>query len=274
MSRAPESVYLKLARAKEHTAALKAEIAKFGEVRPVAIATEINEDRRKVAIKTVVLRGAPVTWSLVFGECIHDLRTALDHLAYALPRSFLADPKWEDSSQFPICDTRTKFKRQLSRMEGMHPDTVRALDAAQPYFGRDQPEGQGLWYLRKFSNLDKHRLSPVVVHALVRGTFEDPVVPTGTAHIQLTGAEPEHGATVAYIHFSDPAPKDFDLTIHLDSGVFVRLPDYPPVGLTTVLEQIYDTILSVISTLEPHLDRPHMAIAPSSVLSLKGALPT
>jgi hypothetical protein len=84
---------MKLARAQEHLEALNAEIDEFRKVDAYTVTFEPSDDRRQVAVKLVVLRNLPPEWGILIGDCIHNLRGALDHLAFALPRAVGADAR-------------------------------------------------------------------------------------------------------------------------------------------------------------------------------------
>jgi hypothetical protein len=257
MSRAPESVYLKLARAQEHLRAINAEIDEFRKVDAYTITLEANDDRRQIAAKLVVLRNLPPEWGILVGDCVHDLRGVLDHLAFALPRAAGTDSEWEDTSQFPICDAASGFASVKGRyLLGVDQTIVEAVQRLQPYYGRNSPEGQGLWYLRELSNLDKHRLSPVVWSLPTSGDVEVPHPPTGTAHIVFRTGTPEHGDTILKLYFSDPAPSGMDVTLNLSFGVTIRgigPPGEPQIGVNAVLERIYERVVNAVCVLEPFL---------------------
>jgi hypothetical protein len=256
MSRAPESVYLKLARAQEHLRAINVAIDKFREVDAYTITFEPNSDRRQVAIKLVILRNLPPEWAIIIGDCIHNLRGALDHLAFALPRATGTDPRWEDWSQFPICDAPRGFGNVIGRcLCGVDALAIEGVERSQPYFGRDGPEGHGLWYLRNLSNLDKHRLSPVVWSLPASGSVEIPDPPTGTARIVFRTGTPEHGDTIAKVYFSDPAPAGIEVTLNLLFGVTIRdiAPSGEQVGVNLVLERVYERVINAVCALEQFL---------------------
>jgi hypothetical protein len=257
VGRAPESVYLKLVRAQEHLKAFNAQLAEWTETNPYMLHFEMHDDRRQVAVKLAVLREPPTELGIIVGDCVHNLRGVLDHLAFTLPRSAGTDPRWEEWSQFPICDAPTGFKSSAPRyLLGVDPNAVTAVEGLQPYFGGNSPEGHGLWYLRNLSNEDKHRLIPTVWYVPASASIEIPHPPTGTAHIVFATGSLEHGATIAKVYFSDPAPHGMTMTLNLTVGITLRdiePPGEPKVGVNLVLERVYERVVNAIGTLEPFL---------------------
>lgn len=107
----------------------------------------------------------PPIIGLLVGDCVHNLRSALDHIVYALiwtnPARAGALPS--EKAMFPICDTRLGYAHQvnkLKRIDGV-PDGVAALiDTLQPCHAREKGLDHTLhplWVLNRLENIDKHR---------------------------------------------------------------------------------------------------------------------
>jgi hypothetical protein len=253
MSRAPESVFFKLARAQSHLKSLNRELAKFGEKNPYQVHAKASPDRRQVEVRLAQTLQAPILLAMILGDCIHNLRCALDHLIYALPRAPGADPRWEDWSQFPICDDSGRFASKHGRdLCGVDPAAIRAIEDMQPYYGGNLVEGHPLWYLRELSNLDKHRLAHLAWYEPANAKIEMQKPVTGTAYIVFATGSLQHGDTVAKIYFSDPAPRGFDIQISITFGITIR-DITPAIGINAVLERIYERVVHTVCTLEPFL---------------------
>lgn len=100
----------------------------------------------------------PDTWGVIVGEILHDLRSALDQLAWELIRLNRCRPT--RLNQFPIAKDQTEW----DRMTGLDPrgrDQLRGISdpqrakikALQPSFGGDA----SLLRLRVLRNVDQHR---------------------------------------------------------------------------------------------------------------------
>ena len=254
MARAPESVFLKLTRAQEHLDAFKGELAAFQNGNPYTVHHQMNHDRREVTYYLVVVREAPARLGLMIGDCVQNLRSALDHLVFNLPRAAGTDPKWERGSQFPICDTPDGFAGIVNRyLLGVDPAAITAVERLQPYDGGNPPEGKPLWYLRELSNLDKHRIIHLIAIIGLGASLEVPNPPTGTVHgILAHDAGMEHGAVIGKMYYSDPAPASVEVKVNLAAGVTIRDIE-PAVGVQAALEGAYERVVNAVGTLEHFL---------------------
>jgi hypothetical protein len=98
----------------------------------------------------------------IAGDVIHNLRSALDHLAnqlvlvglIATPLSTpLTEAEWRQI-EFPICDGIAKYKSsKAGKVKGMTPMAKEAIDRLKPYKGGND----ALWRIHELDNIDKHR---------------------------------------------------------------------------------------------------------------------
>lgn len=122
---------------------------------------------------------------LTFGEFAHNLRSALDNLAFSLARLRVDPPAQPKSIYFPISDDRAEFARNGNRYLQQLPEDVAILiEKIQPY-NRDLPgepklsESDPLILLQRVNNMDKHRVPQVALFApqkiafTASVTFED-----------------------------------------------------------------------------------------------------
>jgi hypothetical protein len=113
----------------------------------------------------------------MFGDAIHNLRSALDHLVWQLV--LLNGKTPSGANQFPICDTgatywsagwkdgkKTRSTREW-RLEGVSDAQKALIDEMQPYRTRVPPGAvHALSALRDLSNYDKHRLIHLTAFAV------------------------------------------------------------------------------------------------------------
>jgi hypothetical protein len=149
------------------------------------------------------------TWSLIVGDCLHNLRSALDYLAWQLVLLDNGDPNEE--TQFPIRETPfnkageiqpTQLKPAIRR-----PEILSALEEAQPYYENGGPQESLLWALSRLNNIDKHRLLLVVACVFVPdhmwwSSEEDDPAPTIRANIGPL----KDGDRVAWFDFQGAEP--------------------------------------------------------------------
>ena len=159
---------LKVERAKEHRDALEQyerEMFAVERYRPrLGIKIDPDTGERVLFINHMPdLDGILGRCSVILGDTFHNLRSALDHLAYQLALwhtcGNIRKPK---SIQFPICDSIEAFDNAKDRWLGeIASDHVAIMERFQGYHRVDG--GQGPYFhplskLRDLSNVDKHRL--------------------------------------------------------------------------------------------------------------------
>lgn len=124
--------------------------------------------------------GPPQLWSLELGDAVHNLRSALDHLAWALVSDF-GEKRPGSWVQFPIFtddteDGWTNPKRGARRtLAAIHPVHARMIEGIQPYqwrsIGKD-PTQHPLAHLAKLDNDDKHRLLTTLIAKPIISGFD------------------------------------------------------------------------------------------------------
>ena len=88
------------------------------------------------------------------GDVIHNLRSALDHLAYQLV--LVGTPGVEPSRQveFPIAKDEATYETDKPRkVKGMQLRAIEAIDRLRPYHGGTE----AFWRIHELDNIDKHR---------------------------------------------------------------------------------------------------------------------
>jgi hypothetical protein len=151
-----DDVISKIARAKKHINDFRDAAVAFGKTDPYGIAIERDPKTRQRTYTITKVTPIPPEISLIAGDAIQNLRSALDYLACGLVRANKATP----SSQvcFPISESEPLTERQQTRfagqVEGMRQDAIDAIKAIKPYKGGNNT----LWMLHRLNIIDKHRL--------------------------------------------------------------------------------------------------------------------
>lgn len=148
-----EQIRMKVDRARKHFHELKVEIDSFLGTNPYVIGTKRDLQTQRPIYFLAEVHPTPLKISTILGDTIHNLRSALDHLAYQLV--WLGTGKIpSDHIYFPIADDAAKYKQKQQRqVKGAPPQAVSAIDALQPYKGGNDV----LWRLHILNNIDKHR---------------------------------------------------------------------------------------------------------------------
>lgn len=152
-------------RAEEQIANLSREVGIFANSKSHRITKEKDPDgrehRRRVHFDP---KPDTIRWAILFGELIHNYRSVLDNLAYALVVANRHTPT--KNTAFPIFRDGTRFKKAAGQMTaGMHRDAVAKIKRMQPFStGGDAPESNLFSVLHELNIVDKHHLViPVIL---------------------------------------------------------------------------------------------------------------
>ncbi len=147
----------------EHLRALDLGCKVFVQTKPYYIAAEFEPEAERHAILLRVREPVPIALSVIVGDFLHDLRSALDQAAWLLAcRSTPPAELWKSnvarSISWPFVDDPAKLQNHGLGCR-LADDARAVLDRAQPYQGTDRT--RALQRLDALWNFDKHR----VVHA-------------------------------------------------------------------------------------------------------------
>jgi hypothetical protein len=149
-------VSLKVERAKAHAAQLADAVRQFFETNPYAVGTKHHPETRKLIYFVAAVRAAPDDLSLLAGDAIQNLSTALDHLAYQVVCKDTGDaPPNPRGIYFPIADDYDSYEAsKTKKLRGAKTATLERFDMLKPYRGGND----NLWQLARLNNIEKHRL--------------------------------------------------------------------------------------------------------------------
>jgi hypothetical protein len=143
----------KVEHARGHIKTLGAKIEAFLASRPYVIATRRDADTRRLTYFAASVQNTPDELCAVAGDAFHNLRSALDYLAWQLVSA--AGNTATAQTAFPVCDDSAKYAdRSAVMLKGMSADAAKAIGALEPWKG-----GQNdlLWRLHRLDIVDKHR---------------------------------------------------------------------------------------------------------------------
>jgi hypothetical protein len=173
------SVDLKLARAVVQAKTLANAISVWASENPIGARCELRESRLgcRLVVEDFADPSMVDDWGLLLGECIHNLRSSLDNLAFALARLRCDPPEKPSKIAFPIFETRAEFeKRGRANIDQLPEQAVALIELVQPFQRGNSKEGgrpdlDALVHLQRLNNTDKHRVPPIVL-----------IAPTNVAH--------------------------------------------------------------------------------------------
>lgn len=162
----------KLGRAEAQLDQLDAEVARFLRRDTHEITQQFDPKSGRCTLQFVIKHPPPLSWSVSIGEIVHNLRSALDHLACQLFRLHAAASDCEDTA-FPLLtdDTDAGLDKWIDkRLPGL-PEAIRAkLRESQPYKRGHAAKQDPLAILNRLSNWDKHRLLVPIFAAVIPGS--------------------------------------------------------------------------------------------------------
>jgi hypothetical protein len=142
----------KLNRAEKHFVELKTEISSFLATEPYKVTSKLDTNTKRRIYYISSVKEIPENISLTTGEIIQDLRSSLDHLAYALNSG---DEKSGKHIYFPISKDAAQYEiDKIRKTKGISSEAKAKIDQTMPY-----KEGNNkLWQINELNNIDKHRL--------------------------------------------------------------------------------------------------------------------
>jgi hypothetical protein len=162
-------IRVKIERAKKHVDDLEAAVVSLGEPSFNTISLEFEPGTGETRLESRPLHIYGPDIPTIAGDAIHNLRCALDHLAFQLVTVGITFGEqrvkpWQDI-QFPIFNSPGTYESRKARcVEGARKEAVDAIDRLKPYKGGNEP----LWLLRQLDNTDKH--------SFILATGEDVIV--------------------------------------------------------------------------------------------------
>lgn len=199
-----EGPIFKLKRAQKHLETIDDYLARYDGLNPTSMVCRLNADKTFYECTLQSLTPPFLDFGIAIGEFSYQVRSALDHIIYALAEfpdslSERERDRAERSTSFPISlvPNDTFIDSQLRYVRGLiRSDVRKIIDGVQPYTrgDRNQARMDPLALLDELNRVDKHRVfrSPEVgIH--IERTNIDPGI-----DIMATGSA-KHGEVFARI---------------------------------------------------------------------------
>jgi hypothetical protein len=242
-----DSVEVKMKRAGKHAAELDEAFRRMFPRGTCKTTVEVHDDGRRHVYRADHPPAPDPEWNAIIGDAIHNLRSALDHLAHDLVR--LCGHQPTTSTQFPILKgpKRSRWcRRCLPTISGGVSKEIRErLETVQPY---KRPHAiYTLASLRDLDNIDKHRTIVAVSMASGAHMTSRPVKhrlsESGT---QWTGRPLEHNQVLGIVLYDPPQLQpdpDLEFLPHIAFGIGEPLAkDIVPMALMRLTERVNEAI--------------------------------
>jgi hypothetical protein len=170
--------WAKLRRANTHRENLAQLVNEFETSKPYTLTPEPGDKPDEIAYR-LSTREAPAEISTVIGDALHNLRSALDSLAYKLAvrsKGKALTKEEERLTSFPWCQHPSEYDG-LMRVSLYAPEAQKAMRVAQPFYWAEMAKvseserrqrseedfrWSGIYRLGQLSNIDKHRRLPAL----------------------------------------------------------------------------------------------------------------
>ncbi len=144
----------KIERAEKHIQDLDVWLCGGGETKPYRFGSKPQTIGQQACTTLYIEEVRELNASLFIGDCVHNLRSALDHLAWQLVEAGGGTPNRD--TYFPICDCRHKYASAIGKgeIEKMPCGAKKILREVQPFVTGDDT----LSIIHDLDRFDKHRL--------------------------------------------------------------------------------------------------------------------
>ena len=266
MSHPLDGPQAKVERAKEHARVLNHEWRVFWEARANEESLDVGFDGTWYMISTSppLKEFPPLRFSVICGDIVHNLRSALDHLVWQLvivgrrePGKWNFFPIYTDSSDFMRDVKCRKRKRGPGPLEGINPkgSAWTFIEELQPYKRRElgmDPRAHQLAVLRRLSNTDKHQTLHVYMAFAGIESIESLVEwnPAAVLLEKRHGSLPislEHETEVLRLRFSETGP-DPQVQVRMN-GAITFDPSFGDGKFQPTLALISTEILSFVNNI-------------------------
>jgi len=260
----------KLRWAKRHLKALDDQIALAAGLHKHVITVENDPGTSEYVFKVTGLHPSDADWGYLAGDCIHNLRSALDHLVFQLAILALGRDLTDDearSCMFPIHANADSFKSAAKgRTKLLRSGEQTRIEELQPFNASDTsiwpprpgylpgvpaPVPSLLGRLEALDVIDKHRL----VHATWRAAewFNAEQPPIALIGSTTFAGALEDNAEVGRWHYSLPRPElpaDMDMDRYFPIGVALGEPPYMS-GAVELLGLLVSAVEVVVGAFRP-----------------------
>ena len=236
----------KLARADTHFNAVKLALEEVTKSDPDLIPGEFDAQASGYLFRAQ-RDSRDATWlSSVIGDCVHNLRAALDYLVWELAPESARSSKGATSIEFPIFTDPLKYRDGApKRIGSLDPNAQAVIERLQPFAGPNSdpfdprwrdPETEPLAFLYALDNWDKHR-SLNATESVISGTltgFEQLGIRTAATPAIIPGRF-KRGAILALAQMPFAGP---DVNVYLRAAYDIAFQREGPAGGEPVIQTL------------------------------------
>lgn len=153
----------KIVRAKQHFATYTDEMFAYLKICEHSFSPKINHQEATAVLSYAVTPAPPVRLSILIGDVVYNVRSALDQLVCCIVRTSKPTSSCA-GRQFPICLNADDWPTALQSLRGLSKEAKTVIHGLQPCAKPTSAQRHPLSILNALSNRDKHR-APVLTVA-------------------------------------------------------------------------------------------------------------
>jgi hypothetical protein len=163
----PNPVVWKIFRSNVHLKEFQSEIAEYFKANPGKVVQEPGGNPDEFVGTFQASGPIPGRLPIIIGDCLQNLRSALDYLVWELVLAAKNEPGRHN--MFPVCCTPETFDQQVkrNRLKGVASEAIAEIQSLQPYHCGQDFDKSMLWVIDDLCNINKHRR--VLITNLVGG---------------------------------------------------------------------------------------------------------
>jgi hypothetical protein len=265
----------KLDRAENHLRGFEEEVRTFLGPNLYSIQSDRYPETRHYEFRVHFSRAVPhIRWGVLVGDIVHNIRCALDYVAWELAEAEGESMPNDRRTMFPLfIDPRLYERHGKPRIRRLGERAQTMVERLQPY-RRENRYADPLWLLEELDSADKHKLLTVTLIAVKDGilTYHVPLKYRVDGTTFLIQGDIVEGANVGTLSFAEPPsgyppmPQDSDVHVHIDLAIDVilrRSPDDPARYLALeFLRAMLRHARKIVALFSRHHDRTYLSRHP------------
>ena len=241
-----ESAKQKIHRADHHISDLERQFAAFVAEKPHRLVIETDAISGDTFLRLRFLKPIPPAFALIIGDAVHNMRCALDHIAWELVGR---DGGTQDRYlKFPTGDSRINFE---SSCQGIKTPSQAVKDAFKITEAFPGGRGAALYDLKLFNDADKHTAIQSVLRASERPPYRVIDKKHSTIHTvgwgQILGGD-ENGANLA--RAGPGLSIEIDDDAECTPSIFITKPNFRFEGAIAMLKRFFGKVRDATAAIE------------------------
>jgi hypothetical protein len=249
-----QGIRAKLARALEHLLIADDQLHEYLDKDPFHLLRYDDETTRTMVYVFRVDPQPPIELAVTIGDALHQMRSAVDHIAYGLVLAAGNEPTYKTT--FPVLLAEPVGSKPPVVHGGITHAALAAVSAVQPYQAGSGAEGHPLHVLHRLANIDKHR----TLHLTGTQVADSTIYLQSEAHGTLLGGQLaknlRDGDVVGSFQLTEELPADAEVIAQGGNFVAFEEPGPWPAGepALQLLEQLHQYVtLDLLPRFEGHL---------------------